>query len=116
MPITLDHVKAVTARSLAEGVYKRLEGRESVAVYVRETPLRRGTTLQIGRNRYKVEKDAYLVYVNLMHHANYSHPVIYELHNVEDGSVRMIEEEWPIADREIERTLIPHILPREEGK
>jgi hypothetical protein len=42
--------------------------------------------------------------------------VLYELHRIEDGSIRTIEEEWPIADPELERTLIPFILPGKEDK
>jgi hypothetical protein len=116
MPITLDHVKAVTAKAVAGGAYRRLKGRERVAVYIRDIPLKAGSTLRIGYNNYKIEKDAYLVFINLQHQANYAHPVIYELHNVEDGSIRIIEEEFPIADPEIEQNLIPHILPGREGR
>ncbi len=116
MAITLDHVKQVTARAHAEGAYRRLKGRERVAVSIMHTPIKGGTALKIGYNTYKIDKDAYLVFIDLVHDANFSHPVIYELHNVEDGSVRIIEEEFPIADPALERTLIPHILPGKEGR
>jgi hypothetical protein len=116
MPITLDHVKAVTAKALAEGAYRRLEGRERVAVHIRDIPLKAGSVLRIGYNRYEVEADAYLVFIDLMHGANYEHPVLYELHNLKDGSVRTISESYPIADPEMERSLIAHILPGREGK
>jgi hypothetical protein len=116
MTITLEHVKEVTAKAFAAGTYKRLKGRERVAVFIRHTPLKAGTDLRIGGKIYKVEKDAYLVFTDLMHQANFTHPVIYELHNLQDGSVRIIEEEFPIADPELERSLIPHILPEKEGK
>lgn len=116
MPITVDHIKAVTARSLSAGAYRRLEGRERVAVFVRDIPLKAGTKLRIGYNEYDIEDDAYLVYIDLMHEANFEHPVIYELHNLEDGSVRTIEESYPVADPELERSLIPHIVPGKEGR
>lgn len=114
MPITLDHVKGITKKAYAEGTYKKLKGRERVAVFIRHTPLIAGTKIRIGYNTYKLEKDAYLVFIDLRHDANYSHPVIFELHNT-DGSVRTIEEEFPIADPDLERSLIPHILPEKEG-
>lgn len=116
MPITLEHVKEITAKTFSAGTYKRLKGRERVAVFIRHIPLKGGTELRIGYNTYKVEKDAFLVFIDLQHDANFSHPVLYELHNLEDGSVRTIEEEFPIADPELEQSLISHILPGKEGK
>jgi len=115
MPIALDHVKYVTTRSFAEGAYRRLEGLERVAVFIRQVPLEAGTKLPIGRKKYKVEHKSYLVFIDLKHDANFAHPVLYELHNVDDGSVTVIEEQFPIADPEIERSLVPHILPDKEG-
>ena len=115
MRITLEHVKEVTARAFASGAYKRLKGRERVAVFIRHTPLKAATKLRIGYNTYKVDKDAFLVFIDLMHDGNFAHPVLYELHNLDDGSVRTIEEEFPIADPELERSLISHILPGREG-
>jgi len=116
MPIELDHVKYVTARSYAEGTYKRLKGLERVAVFIRHVPIKAGTELPIGRKKYKVEQDSYLVFIDLKHDANFAHPVLYELHNVKDGNVTVIEEQFPIADPEIERSLIPHILPDKERR
>jgi hypothetical protein len=116
MPITLEHVKEATKRALDAGTYKRLKGHEHVAVFIRPAPLKGGTELRIGYTTYKVEKDAYLVFIDLKHDANFQHPVLYELHNLEDGSIRTIEEKYPIADQEFERSLIPHILPGKEGK
>ena len=116
MPITLEHIKEVTARALAAGTYKRLKGREHVAVFIRHTPLEAGTKLRIGPNNYKIESDSYLVFIDLKHNFNFTHPVLYELHNLSDGSIKTIEEKFPIADPEIERSLIPHILPGKEEK
>lgn len=116
MPITLEHVKEMTSRKYTGGNYKRLKGRERVSVSIKHVPLEAGKELKIGYNTYKVEKAAYLVFIDLLHDGNFSHPVIYELHNLEDGSVRTIEEEFPIADPELERSLIPHILPGKENK
>ena len=116
MGIELNHVREVTSRALDEGAYKRLKGREHVAVFVRHTPLRAGSTIRIGYDENKIEKDAFLVFVDLMHEANFAHPVLFELHHLDDGSVRTIEAEFPLADPELERSLIPHILPRKEGK
>ncbi len=116
MPITLEHVKEVTAKAHVSGAYKRLKGRERVAVFIKHTPLKAGTQLRIGYNTYKVDQDAFLVFIDLVHDANFSHPVVYELHNLKDGSIRTIEEEFPIADPELERSLISHILPGKEGK
>jgi hypothetical protein len=116
MQIQIDHVKGVTEKAYAEGAYRRLAGRERVAIFTRHLPLRAGTELRIGRNKYKIEDDAYLVFVDLRHDFNFAHPVLYELHSLKDGSVRTIEEEFPIADPEIERSLVPFILPPKEGK
>lgn len=116
MQIGLDHIKAVTARALSTGAYRRLKGRERVAVFIRHVPLKAGAELRVGPNRYKVEGDSYLVYIDLMHEANFTHPVLYELHRLADGSVRTIEEQYPITDAEVERSLIPHILPEKEVK
>jgi hypothetical protein len=115
MSIELDHVKEVTARAAAEGAYKRLRGREHVAVFIRHTPLPAGKSLRIGYHEYSIDRESYLVFVDLMHEANFAHPVLYELHSLEDGTVRTIEEEFPIADPELERSLIPYILPGKEG-
>jgi hypothetical protein len=116
MSITLDHVKEVTARSFTGGAYKRLKGRERVAVFIKHTPLKAGTELRIGAKMYKVEKDAFLVFIDLVHDANFAHPVLYELHDLDNGKVRTIKEEFPIADPQLERSLISHILPGKEGK
>ncbi len=116
MPIDLEHVKAVTARAFAEGSYRRLKGLERVAVFVRHLPLKAGTELSIGRKKYKVDQDSYLVYVDLQHDANFAHSVLYELHHVDDGKVTVIEEQFPITDPGIEKSLIPHILPEERRK
>jgi len=116
MPIELSHVKEVTARAFQSGAYRRLKGRERVAVFIRQLPLRAGAELRIGRRQFKVESDSYLVYVDLMHDANFAHPVLYELHDVNNGSVRTIEEQFPLADPELERSLIPYILPGKEGR
>lgn len=114
MTINLKHVKSVTSQAFASGAYKRLKGRERIAVFIRQVPLEKGSVLPIGPRGYKVEADSYLVYIDLMHDANFTHPVIYELHNLKDGSVKTIEEEFPISDPEFEHTLIPHILPEKK--
>jgi hypothetical protein len=116
MSITLEHVKEVTARAFKGGAYKRLKGRERVAVFIRHTPLQGGTELRIGAKTYKVENDAFLVFVDLVYDANFAHPVLYELHDLESGKVHTIKEEFPIADPELERSLISHIMPGKEGK
>lgn len=116
MPINLEHVKEVISKSFSSGAYKLLKGREHVAVYIKHLPLKAGTDLRIGYNSYKIENDSILVFIDLIHEANFSHPVIYELHSVDDGQIRTINEEWPIADPEMERNLIPFILPGKEVK
>ena len=114
--IGIDHVKEVTRRAYGEGAYKRLGGRENVAVFIRHVPLQSGSELRIGPRNYKVESDSYLVFIDLKHNFNFAHPVLYELHNLSDGSIRTIEEKFPIVDPEIERSLVPHILPGKEEK
>ena len=116
MAIGTDHVKGMTSRAFYEGAYEGPAGREQVSVYMYSFPLKGGHELRIGPNRYKIENDSYLVFVDLMHDANFTHPVRYELHNVNDGSVRSIEEEFPIADPEIERKLTPVIVRGKEVK
>jgi hypothetical protein len=114
--IGIDHVKEMTTRAYNEGAYRRLKGLERVAVFVRDLPLAAGSTLRIGPNSYEVEDESYLVFVDLMYEANFTHPVLYELHNTADGTVRVIEEEFPISDPETERSLIAHILPGKGGE
>jgi|GEM_PF-6162080 len=116
MPINLEQVKEVAQKAFEKGAYKRLKGRERVAVAVLETPVKGGTDVQIGYKKYKVEKDAYLVFVDLMHNANFQHPVLYELHNLQNGTVRTIEEKFPLADAKLEQSLKYFILPKKEGK
>lgn len=116
MVIDLNHVKTITARAFEEGAYRRLKGLERVAIFIRQIPLKAGTELPIGRKKYKVAQDSYLVFIDLKHDANFAHLVIYELHNVNDGSITVIEEQFPIADPKIERSLIPHILPEKERR
>jgi hypothetical protein len=116
MSIELDHVKHVTARSFSEGNYKHLKGHERVSVSIRHIPLKSGTELPVGRKKYKIKNDSFLVFVDLHHDSNFAHPVMYELHNTKDGSVTVIEEQFPISDVEIERSLIPYILPNDERR
>ncbi len=116
MPIELRDVVEAMRQAYAKGAYRRLDGHERVAIFVRETPFKAGSEFRIGPHPYKVEEDSYLGFVDLRYDANFSHPVIYELHNVRDGSVRTIEEEWPLADAQMERSLTPIVLPGREGK
>jgi hypothetical protein len=115
MKIEIDHVKQVTSKAYEQGSYKQLGGRERIAVFIRQIPLKGGSKLRIGPKDYKIEDDSFLVFIDLMHDANYTHPVVYELHRVKDGSVKVIKEEFPVVDPEIERSLIPHILPKKKG-
>jgi len=115
MKIDIDHVKQVTGRAYEQGSYKQLGGHERVAVFIRHIPLKGGSQLRIGPKDYKIKDDSYLVFIDLMHDANYTHPVVYELHRVSDGTVQVIKEEFPVADPDIEKSLIPHILPDMKG-
>ena len=116
MPIGLEHVQAVTARAFHEGAYRRLKGLERVAIFIRHNPLKAGTDLPIGRKKHKVDQDSFLVFVDLQYGANFAHAVLYELHNVNTGKIKVIEEQFPITDPEIEKSLISHILPEERRK
>ncbi len=116
MPIDPKHVKEATRKAYDAGAYRRLKGRERIALAILETPVKGGSDVQIGYNKYKVEKDAYLVFIDLMHNANFQHPVLYELHDLQDGSVQTIEEKFPLADAKLERSLKYYILPGKEGK
>jgi hypothetical protein len=114
MGIDIEHVREMTRKAHAAGAYARLDGRERVAVFGRQVPLAAGSRLRIGGKDYEIKDDSYLVFVDLQHDANFAHPVLYELHSVADGRVTTIEERWPIADPEIEHSLVPHILPGKE--
>ncbi len=116
MAIGLEEVKAATSKAYAAGAYQRLNGKERVAVFISPEPLKGGTTVQIGPHKRKLAADAYLVFVDLRYNANFAHPVIYEMHNVADGKITTIEEEWPLDDMAFERSLIAHIMPKKEGK
>ena len=116
MKISIEHVKGVVTNSYKEGKYRRLRGRENIAIFIRHIPLKSGSKQRIGYNSYEIKNESYLVFIDLMYQANFAHPVVYELHNVEDGSVRSIEEKWPIADLAIERSLVPLIISDKEPK
>ena len=106
-------------KSHAEGVYRlkgAMRGRERIAIYMLPGPLAAGTRLRIGPKDYEVKTESYLVFIDLMHMANYAHPVIYELHAVSDGSVTTIEEQFPLADRKLENSLIPLVTPNTKGR
>jgi hypothetical protein len=106
-------------KSHAEGAYRlkgAMRGREHIAVHTLPGPLAAGTTLRIGPKDYKVKTESYLVFIDLMHMANYTHPVIYELHSVNDGSVTTIEEQFPLTDRKLQESLVPLISPDEKGR
>ena len=63
-----------------------------------------------------VDKDSFLVFIDLKYGANFAHPVLYELHSIDDGKVTRIEENYPIADPELERSLTSVVLPEKEGR
>jgi hypothetical protein len=120
MAIERRDIETRVQRSHAEGAYRRLkgalQGRERIAVYTLPGRLAAGTTLRIGPEEYRVKTDSYLVFIDLMDMANYAHPVVYELHDANDGSVTTIDEQWPLADRKLEESLIPLIIPNEKGR
>ena len=115
MPIGPKQVHERVLERQKKGAYRYLEGRERLAIHTRTEPLKAGTVLRIGRKEYKVDEDSYFVFIDLLHDANFAHPVVYELHSVKDGSVRVIEEQFPPADPEFERSLVPILLP-DRGK
>lgn len=116
LPIDLEHVKHLVSQAHAAGQYRRLEGRERVSAFISRMVLEPKTELHIGPNKYTVEEPSFLVFIDLMHDANFAHPVIYELHGVNTGNVRTIEEKWPIHDKKLAASLVPHILPPKGGK
>jgi len=117
MAIERGDIEARVRKYYAEGRYARPDvverGRERVAVYTLPGRLTAGTVLQIGPREYRVEREAYLVFIDLMHLANFAHPVVYELHDANDGSVTTIDEEFPLSNRELEDRLVPLVSPKE---
>jgi hypothetical protein len=115
MAISRRDIERRLQTSYADGRYRRLEGalkgRERIAIYTLPHPLAAGSMLRIGPKNYRVEHNSHLVFIDLMHMANYAHPVLYELHDVDSGVVTTIEEQFPLADRELEKSLIPLISP-----
>ena len=115
MFVTIDQVKDKAAKAYSKGDYNRLKERSKVAVFIRPTPLKAGTALPIGTHKYKVEQDSYLVYIDLLHESKTAHPVMYELHNTNNGFIKTIEEESLISDPELQDSLESFILPEAEN-
>lgn len=118
MTIARSDIERRIRKSYAEGRYRCLEGalkgRERIAIYTLPDRLAGGSVVRIGPKEYRVETDSYLVFIDLMHMANYAHPVVYELHDINDGGVTTIEEQFPLADRRLEDSLIPVVCPNEQ--
>jgi hypothetical protein len=76
-----------------------------------EHPLKAGTELLIGPNKYQVDRDAFLVIIDEAPGAFWTHPVCYELHEVETGEVRIIREKYPLEKPELEFELVALHIP-----
>jgi len=86
-----------------------------------ERPLKTGTELLIGPNKYKVHKDAFLVVVDEDPGAYWTHPVCYELHDTETEEVIVIREEYPLEKPDLKTELLelhipdlPHLKKKDE--
>ena len=84
----------LTLKQLKENLQKRVKEKEfnGKAVYYMEEPLKEGTELRMGSNRYTVEKDSFLVIIDEVPRAFFEHPVSFELHDFKDSDVKCIPE------------------------
>lgn len=64
-----------------------------------------GTDLRIGPNMHRVHKEAYLVVIDEAPGAYWTHPVRYELYDVETGEVQVINEKYPLENQAINAQL-----------
>lgn len=87
-----------------------------------ERPLAAGTVLRIGPNKHNVKTDSYLVVIDEAPGAYWTHPVSYEFHNVENNGIRIIREQYPLEDNDINAQLealnipdLPHLKSEKEG-
>lgn len=83
----------------------------TASVHIFERPLQKGTTLQIGPHRHEVPNEAFLVIIDKAPGAFWTHPVQYELHEVESGEVRVIPEKYPLESPDVKGELIALHIP-----
>ncbi len=81
------------------------------SVHLLERPLKSGTILLIGPNKYEVPNDAFLVIIDQAPGAFWTHPVRYELHDVATGEVRAIPEKYPLESPDIKGELVAVHIP-----
>ncbi len=86
------------------------------SIHLVERSLPAGTEIQIGPNQYQVPQDAFLVVIDEDPGAYWTHPVRYELHEVESYGVTVIHDEYPLETQELKEGLsalhvpdLPHL-------
>jgi hypothetical protein len=91
------------------------------SVHLLERPLDAKEKLLIGPHTYEVENEAFLVVIDEAPGAFWTHPVCYELHEVETGEVIKIREKYPLENKNIKAELtelhipdLPHLRKRKE--
>jgi hypothetical protein len=98
-------------KSLESRVKKERREFATKSLHVLESPLKAGTTLVIGPNKYQVPKNSFLVVIDEAPGAYWTHPVRYELHGVEKGDVTVIQEKYPLQEPDLEAKLVPLHIP-----
>ena len=76
------------------------------SMHLVESPLKAGTELFVGPHKYPVPKDTFLVIIDEAPGAYWTHPVRYELHDIETGEVTVIHEEYPLEMPDIKEELV----------
>jgi len=76
------------------------------AVHFVKTPLKQGVELAIGPNRHRVDRKSFLVIIDEAPGAYWTHPVSYELHDVETDEVRVIREQYPLEKPSFKGSLV----------
>jgi hypothetical protein len=81
------------------------------SMHLVESPLKAGTELLVGPSKYSVPKDTFLVIIDEAPGAYWTHPVSYELHDIETGEITVIHEKYPLKMPEIEEELVALHMP-----
>lgn len=89
MSLTLDQIKAEVLATLGP------EERRNSAVYLDETEVKAGSTVEIDRKPIQVPSDSVVVFVDLQPQSNWGHPCRYLLVNRESGATERINASYP---------------------
>lgn len=81
------------------------------SIHLVESPVAAGTEIQVGPNQYPVPQNAYLVVIDEDPGAYWTHPVRYELHEVESYGVTVIHDQYPLETPDLKANLTALHIP-----